>query len=156
MRYVEIITERTNAMIIRESIGSFTVRVVSDDSREIPSGNAAIFRRPSKEIIIRQRYASNQHIMNHEIGHALFDHVQPITIIDAFQHDPAAWADFLQTSTARSYQKHHDHQSDEERNNPQFYDWVEAIADLWMEYKAGRFEHLPDLVRFLHQLMDTL
>jgi hypothetical protein len=143
------------SQIINEAADPFIVHVVPDDSTEMSSNDAAIFRRNTKEIFIRKRYAKNEHIMNHEIGHALFDHVQSVTVIDAFQHDPAAWAEFLQTSTARSYQTRHEHQSDDERNNPRLYDWVEAIADLWMEYKAGRFEHLPALVKLMHRLMQT-
>jgi FMN phosphatase YigB (HAD superfamily) len=151
-KVIEAINFRYVMRIIKEATDPFSVRVVPDDTKEIPSHTAAVFRRSTKEILIRQSHASNQHIMNHEIGHALFDHVQPVTIIDAFQYDDAAWAEFLHTSTARSYQTQHEHQTADERNNPRLYDWVEAIADLWMEYQAGRLDHYPALVHLLLRL----
>nr|WP_050783277.1 helix-turn-helix domain-containing protein [Methylobacterium nodulans] len=53
--------------------------------------------RKTGEIVVRDRFRNNQHLLNHEIGHTLLDHVQNVTWVAAFQDDREAWDEFLGT-----------------------------------------------------------
>jgi hypothetical protein len=135
---------------VLESKSEPTIRVVPDDSTEIPAGNAAIFRTKTGEILVRKKWSTNRFIMAHEIGHAKLDGVQPPQWIAAFEDHPDAWDEFLQTSTARSYQQREGMSADEPS---MAYDWIEAGADLYMEMVAGRLNDKPNLLQVLHDMM---
>jgi hypothetical protein len=135
------VTERD--ALVKEA---YTIKYVPDDSLDIDIDAAAVYRRRTKEVLIRNKYKNNKFLHDHEIGHALMHDVQPYDWIGRFQQNPEAWDEFLSTSTAKSYQMR---QHIADKNDPLEYDWIEAGADLHMEYKAGRFSDKPELVKVL-------
>ena len=128
------------------------IRFVADDSTELAPTSAAEYKRKSGEIVVRERYRNNIPVLYHEIGHALLDDVQPLAWIVAFEDDPQAWRQFLTTPVARSYQTRHQI-TDEWRNKPIAYDWIEAGADLYMLDRLGRLYNVPLVAAILHRLI---
>jgi hypothetical protein len=135
------VTERE--ALVKEA---YTIKYVPDDTLDIDIDAAAVYRKRTKEVLIRNKYKNNKFLHDHEIGHALMHDVQPYDWIGRFQQNPEAWDEFLSTSTAKSYQMR---QHITDKNDPLEYDWIEAGADLHMEYKAGRFGDKPELVKVL-------
>jgi hypothetical protein len=129
------------------------IRVVPDDSPELMLTSAAEFKRRTGEIVVRDRHKNNIHILNHEIAHAFLDGIQPPQWQDAFEQTPDAWAEFLTTSVAKSYQKN-ENMSETDAMSPRSYDWIEAGPDLYMSQEAGRLAGLPNLRRVLHTMIE--
>lgn len=109
---------------------------------------AGVYSAPEHTIYINDRYQGNEHLLNHETGHALMHNkVQPSEWAEPMREDPALWREFLSTSVGRSYVK----RPGGNVKDPWSIDWVEAQADLYMAWKAGRLDKAPRLLALLQQ-----
>jgi len=129
------------------------VAYLSDD--QFPADqktSAAFYARKEHRIYAREKYKNTpvgKMLMAHEQGHALLDGIQPGDWAQELERDASALHEFHATSTAQTYIRFRG----ADATNLYSFDWIEAGADLYMEYTSGRLKDKPALTAVLRRLI---
>jgi hypothetical protein len=124
----------------------FDIRYVAGDSPILVRNDAAgVYSEKDRTVYINEKYKGNEHLLNHEIGHALTVGLQPSHWAEPFREDAKAWDEFKNTSVGKTYLNYRGGKPDD----PYSIDWMEAQADLYMLWKAGKLDDSPRVVNIL-------
>ncbi|MCP3683489.1 MAG: hypothetical protein GY861_12450 [bacterium] len=127
------------------------IEIVKDNDKRLQKQNAsAMYLAKENKIITKEKWAESP-VIDHEIGHALYSKVQPLEWKSAFENNPEAWKEFLETGSAKSYKKKSLEQGSDP-HKPMGYDWVEVGPNLHMEHRHGKLEEKPNLKTLLNNL----
>jgi hypothetical protein len=90
----------------------------------------------------------------HEEAHKLFDKIQPVSIIHIANKNSEFIKEFVETATGKShFERDKVNRIDNNKLNVSNYDWIEALPNLWAEYKTGRLKNKSNIENFLNEIM---